>query len=160
MVAPVLLAAGAGGGPSTIGLGSLHGAKPGMSQSQIQAALQVPVKVDYPQAFPGCGTADVSLGGRKAVLWFVGRKFARADFDGGARTAKGIAIGSSLAQLRKAYGGALRSKRQPYAAPGVNDYYVQSATRPRIYNYFTMSNGRVKKIMYGDDFVFAEEGCA
>jgi hypothetical protein len=110
--------------------------------------------------FNGCTGAEFRVGGMHGYALFEGHRFSSVTFDAGARTAKGIRIGSTLGDLKRAYGESLDSTDQPYAAVAVLDYFVRKPNRPYTWLYFSMKKDRVREISCGNRSVFYWEGCA
>lgn len=153
------LAAPAAGAAPPVTLDRFDGVRPAMPLAQVERALGVDLDL---QTLPGtsCGTASFRLpGGVSGYALFLHRRLRSLWFDHGARTDRGIRIGSSEAALRRAYP-RLRSRPDKYV-PGARNYFVRRAEAPHWRLRFDVSpKGKVTAIAFGDDSVFLVEGCA
>jgi hypothetical protein len=154
-----LAARAATAAPPPATLDRFDGVVPRMSVAQVERALGVELDV---QTLPGssCGTAPFRLpGGVAGYALFLHRRLGSLWFDRGARTDRGIRIGSSVAALRRAYP-RLRSRPDKYV-PGARSYFVRRAKAPHWRLRFDVSaKGKVTAIAFGGDSVFLVEGCA
>src|SRR5688572_33484548 len=102
-VVPAGLAADGLGTPARVTLDGVGGARPGMSAAAVSAKWGVPLRPNY-EVRPGCGTARIERPGIAGQAIFMPRgRFGAVFFRNGAVTGRGIRIGSTLAQLRRAY---------------------------------------------------------
>ena len=91
----------------------------------------------------------VFVRGRLGSLWF----------DRGVIAGRGIAIGASLAALRRAYR-TLEIRRDP-AVAGTRNAFVRRARAPHWRLRFDLSpQGRVTQIAFGNQSVLLADGCA
>jgi hypothetical protein len=147
--------------PALLTLDGISGARPGMSSSQLGALWGVRLRVEDSHASPGCRTAVVRADGIAGGVMFEGDHWAAAWFTRGVRTPRGIHIGSTLAELRSAYGRALFREHSLYVR-GAWIYYVQRQRSPHWRLRFDVSPaGHVQTIWFGaTPDVRAQEGCA
>ena len=145
--------------PAPITLYGVAGVRPGMTPADVAARWGVEADTPGP-GFNGCTGAQFRVGRLHVIALFEQHVFSMASFDGDAHTGNGIRVGSTVRQLRRAYGTRLSSRRQPYASPGTLDYFVRKPSRPYAWLYFSIAHGAVRTISYGNRAVFYEEGCA
>ena len=159
-VALVALPAAAGAAlPRPVTIDGVGGVTPGMPPGLV--AERWGIAVD-PLGTPGspCAAAEVRAGALRGYALFRSNRFAAVFFRAGARTGKGIRIGSTRAELQAAYGSALRSRPNKYT-PGARDWFVRRAKAPRWQLRFDVSRaGKVTAIAFGDRAVELVEGCA
>jgi hypothetical protein len=159
-----LAAAGAAtaglGAPARVTLDGVAGARPGMSVAAVSAKWGVAVRPDY-EVRPTCGTARIERTGIAGHAIFMPRgRFGAVFFQGGAVTGRGIRIGSTLAQVRRAYP-KLSSRPDRYVHGGRN-YFLRRARAPHWELRIDVSpEKRVTQIAFGDRAsVRLDEGCA
>jgi hypothetical protein len=103
-------------------------------------------------AFFGSGVVPkyaIFMRGRLGSLWF----------EGGARTGRGIRIGSTFTELRQAYRD-IQVRKDHYVSTARN-VFVRRARSPHWRLRFDVSpEGRVTRVAFGDWTVFLVEGCA
>lgn len=148
--------------PAAVSLDGLAGVTPGMPASLVESRWRVPIVLE--QVASGCATAHVpsrlllALGsGMQGFALFDHRIFTAVFFGQGARTDAGIAIYSTLADLRRAYGGRLRLRPPGYTRRGLRGtrpadaqyYYVARTVRPRWQVQFELIRGEVTQIAFG-----------
>jgi hypothetical protein len=164
VLAPTLAAAGAAaaglGAPARVTLDGVGGARPGMSVASVSAKWGVLLRPNY-EVRPTCGTARIERPGIVGHAIFMPRgRFGAVFFRRGAVTARGIRIGSTLAQLRRAYP-KLSSRPDRYIHGGRN-YFLRRARAPHWELRLDVSpQRRVTQIAFGERAsVRLDEGCA
>ena len=145
------------GVPSLVTLDGVGGVRPSMNVGQVERRFGVDLRLenlgtDCKPAFfrsaPVRGYA-IFIRGRLGSLWF----------ERGAVTGRGIRIGSSLAELRRAYRRV--DVRKDKYVPAARNIFVRRARAPHWRLRFDVSpRGRVTRIAFGDSTVFLVEGCA
>jgi hypothetical protein len=154
--APALAGAPADG---LVTLDGVSGATPGMTPAQVSDALGAPVKLMGPPA-DVCRVARIAAGQLRGYAIFEGGELGALFFEKGARTGKGIRIGSKVADLRKAYGKRLRSQPDKYV-PGARNMFVRRAKAPHWELRFDVSRaGKVTTIAQGAKQVRYVEACS
>jgi hypothetical protein len=131
-----------------------------MNVASVSAAWGVPLRPNY-EVRPTCGTASINRPGTVGQAIFLPRgQFGAVFFRNGAVTGRGIRIGSTLAQLRRAYP-KLSSRPDRYIHGGRN-YFLRRARAPHWELRVDVStNGRVTQIAFGERAsVRLDEGCA
>jgi hypothetical protein len=154
------LAAAGIGTPARVTLDGVGGARPGMSVAAVSARWGVPVRPNY-EVRPTCGTARIERPGIAGEAIFMPRgRFGAVFFRKGAVTGRGIRIGSTLAQLRRAYP-RLSSRPDRYIHGGRN-YFLRRARAPHWELRVDVSpEKRVTQIAFGERAsVRLDEGCA
>jgi hypothetical protein len=154
-------AAAAGlGTPARVTLDGVAGARPGMSVAAVSAKWGVPLRPNY-EVRPTCGTARIERPGVVGEAIFMPRgRFGAVFFRKGAVTGRGIRIGSTLAQVRRAYP-KLSSRPDRYIHGGRN-YFLRRARAPHWELRVDVSLAkRVTQIAFGESVsVRLDEGCA
>ena len=146
--------------PARVTLDGVAGARPGMSVAAVSAAWGISLRPSY-EVRSNCGTAPIERPGVKGHAIFTPRgRFGAVFFQGGAVTGRGIRIGSTLAQLRRAYP-KLSSRPDKYIH-GARNYFVRRARAPHWELRFDVSTRRrVTQIAFGErTAVRLVEGCA
>ena len=145
--------------PSTMTLDGVGGIRPGSSEREVERRWGVELELDY--AFGAqCAPARLSAPGVTGYVIFRNGRFGAVFLRKGGRTGRGIRIGSTLAQLRAAYGSLLTSRPNEYT-PGARDYFVTRARRPHWQLRFDVSpRGRIVEMGFGDRSVRLVEACA
>jgi hypothetical protein len=146
--------------PARVTLDGAGGARPGMSVAAVSAKWGVPLRPNY-EVRPTCGTARIEQRGIVGQAIFMPRgRFGAAFFRKGAVTGRGIRIGSTLAELRRAYP-RLRSRPDRYIHGGRN-YFLRRARAPHWELRVDVSpEKRVTQIAFGERAsVRLDEGCA
>lgn len=163
-LACTLVAAGAAaaglGAPARVTLDGVGGVRPGMSVAAVSAAWGVSLRPNY-EVRPTCGTARIERPGVAGQAIFMPRgRFGAVFFRRGAVTGRGIRIGSTLAQLRRAYP-KLSSRPDRYIHGGRN-YFLRRVRAPHWELRVDVSpEGRVTQIAFGERAsVRLDEGCA
>jgi hypothetical protein len=164
VLASSLLAAGAAAAglsaPARVTVNGVDGARPGMSVEAVSAKWGVPLRPSY-EVRPTCGTARIERPGIAGQAIFMPRgRFGAVFFRKGAVTGRGIRIGSTLAQLRRAYP-KLSSRPDRYIHGGRN-YFLRRARVPHWELRVDVSpEKRVTQIAFGERAsVRLDEGCA
>jgi hypothetical protein len=158
-VLPGLASAGIGT-PARITLDGVGGARPGMSVAAVSARWGVALRPSY-EVRPTCGTARIKRPGIVGHAIFMPRgRFGAVFFRSGAVTGRRIRIGSTLAQLRRAYP-RLSSRPDRYIHGGRN-YFLRRARAPHWELRVDVSpERRVTQIAFGERAsVRLDEGCA
>jgi hypothetical protein len=146
--------------PARVTLDGVGGAHPGMKVAAVSAAWGVHLRPSY-EVRPTCGTSSIERPGIKGEAIFMPRgRFGAVFFRSGAVTGRGIRIGSTLAQLRRAYP-RLSSRPDRYIHGGRN-YFLRRARAPHWELRVDVSpEKRVTQIAFGDRAsVRLDEGCA
>ena len=164
MLAAVFVAAGTAmaalSPPARVTLDGVSGARPGMSVAAVSAVWGVRLRPSY-EVRPTCGTARIERPGIEGEVMVMPRgRFAAVYFREGAVTGRGIRIGSTLAQLRRAYP-KLSSRPDKYIH-GAHNYFSRRARAPHWELRFDVSRAsRITQIAFGErTAVRLVEGCA
>jgi hypothetical protein len=146
--------------PARVTLDGVAGVRPGMNLAAVSAAWRVPLRPNY-EVRPTCGTAHIERPGIVGHAIFMPRgRFGAVFFQNGAVTGRGIRIGSTLAQLQRAYP-RLSSRPDRYMHGGRN-YFLRRARAPHWELRVDVSaEKRVTQIAFGERAsVRLDEGCA
>jgi hypothetical protein len=146
--------------PVRVTLTGVEGARPGMSAAAVSATWGMRLRPSY-EVRPDCGQAPLDRRGLEGSAIFTPRgRFAAIFLRKGAVTGRGIRIGSTLAQLRRAYG-SLTSRPDRYVHGG-RQYFLRRARAPHWELRFDVGPGkRVTQIAFGTrGAVRLDEGCA
>lgn len=146
--------------PARVTLDGVGGAGPGMSVAAVSAKWGVPLWPNY-EVRPSCGTAHIERPGIEGEAIFMPRgRFGAVFFRKGAVTGRGIRIGSTLAQLRRAY--PTLSSRPDRYLHGSWNYFLRRAQAPHWELRVDVSpEKRVTQIAFGNRAtVRLDEGCA
>jgi hypothetical protein len=157
---PAGLAAAGLGAPVRVTLDGVGGAYPGMNAQEVSEKWGVPLRPNY-EVRPTCGTARIERPGTVGDAIFMPRgRFGAVFFRKGAVTGRGIRIGSTLAQLRRAYPN-LSSRPDRYLH-GSRNYFLRRARAPHWELRIDVSpKKRVTQIAFGNRAsVRLDEGCA
>ena len=154
-------AAGAALLPVRVTFEGVAGARPGMTPAAVSTLWAIRVRPSY-ELRPGCGEAVLrGWDGVTGTAIFMPRdRFGAVFFREGATTARGIAIGSSVAAVRRAYPG--MTSRSSRFHHGGREWVARRATAPRWELRFDVDrSGRVTQIAFGTQAaVRLDEGCA
>jgi hypothetical protein len=153
----VVAADGASGPvPGLVTLEGVGGVVPGMSQEQVESRFGVRLRMDR---FGRCAVGFLPTAAVKGYAIFWRGKLGSIWFERGARTDRGVRIGSTFAQLRRAYGRIM--VRKDYYNPQARNVFVRRERQPHWRLRFDVSSARrVTRIAFGNWTVFLTEGCA
>jgi hypothetical protein len=146
--------------PVRMTLDGVVGARPGMSVGAVSAAWDLPLRPTY-EVRRNCGQAFIDERGLDGYAIFMPRnRFGALFLRKGAVTGKGIRIGSTLAQLKRAYP-KLTSRPDRYMH-GTRNYFLRRVRSPHWQLRFDVSpTKRVTQIAFGTgESVRLDEGCA
>ena len=140
-------------------LDGVAGVRPGMSERAVEARWGVSLRLQGTRGSP-CAAARLVARGVDGYAIFLRGRFDSVYFRRGASTPSGIRIGSTLAELRRAYGRRLTSRLDAYVR-GARNYFLRRVQRPRWELRFDVSPRRcVTQIAFGGESVRYTEGCA
>lgn len=133
----------------------------GMTRAQVSAALRSPLEGEPIEDEESCIELTATRGHPQLAFLFQARRLSRISVAGAGpiRTQRGIGIGSTAAQIRRAYRPRLEAEVHEYlGAPGE---YITWWARPnrRGLRFETDNNRRVDVIHAGDGSIRLIEGC-
>ena len=146
--------------PVRVTLDGVGGVRPGMKVAAVSAEWGLDLRPNY-EVRPTCGTARIERPGIAGQAIFMPRgRLGAVFFRNGAVTGRGIRIGSTLAQLRRAYP-KLSSRPDRYIHGGRN-YFLRRTRAPHWELRVDVSPAkRVTQIAFGERAsVRLDEGCA
>lgn len=146
--------------PVLMTLDGVSGARPGMSVAAVSERWGMRLRPSY-EVRPTCGQAFLDRPGIRGYALFMPRGRLGAVFlRKGAVTGRGIRVGSTLAQLRRAYP-VLGSRPDRYIHGG-RQYFLRRKRPPHWQLRFDVSpRKRVTQIVFGEHVsVRLDEGCA
>jgi hypothetical protein len=146
--------------PALMTLEGVAGAQPGMSVAAVSARWDIRLRPGY-EVRPTCGQAFLRRSKLTGYAIFMPRgRFGAVFLREGAVTGRGIRIGTTLTQLRRAYA-TLTSRPDRYVHGG-RHYFLRRSRRPHWELRFDVSPAkRVTQIAFGNrDSVRLDEGCA
>jgi hypothetical protein len=144
--------------PVRVTLDGVSGVRPGMTVAAVSAAWGMVLRPNY-EVRPMCGTASIERPGIVGQAIFMPRgRLGAVFFRDGAVTGRGIRIGSTLAQLRRAYP-KLSSRPDRF---GGRNFFLRRARGPHWELRVDVSpDNRVTQIAFGERAsVRLDEGCA
>lgn len=159
-----LVAAGAAAAhlraPVRVTLDGVAGVRPGMSPAEVSALWGVRLRPNY-EVRPDCGDDEIRVPGVKGYAVFTPRdRFGAVFLDGGVVTGRGIRVGSTLADVRRAYR-PLTSASNRYDPQG-RYYFARRRAAPHWELRFDVgADRRVQRIVFGTHAaVRLDEACA
>jgi hypothetical protein len=144
--------------PSQINPLGMNGFVAGSRFASVEARLDTADHVSYSEAVgePGACVQFTSADGLNTVMVIDG-KVTRIETDNERlETSKGIHVGSTEAELKRAYGSALKREPEHYGEGW--DYYLWSGKDRGI--RFLVSAGKISWITAGDETIRYVEGCS
>jgi hypothetical protein len=146
--------------PAPVTLDGVGGVVPGLTPAQVSARWRIPIRLGPDTVSQGCQTGEVRRAGVRGYVLFENGRFGAVFFDRGARTPSGITIGSTVAQLRRAYGSRLRVEHHAYV-PGGHYYFLRRRQAPHWQIRFdSNAKNRITQIAFGGRAASYIEGCA
>jgi hypothetical protein len=137
-------------------------ARIGMTRAQVERALAIRLEGEALDDANSCIEMSAARGYRHLYFMFVNRRLSRIAADRTSRvvTARGLGVGATAAQVRRAYGRGLRAEEHAYL--GRPAEYLTFWTRPnrRGVRFVTGLNRRTETVMAGDESIQLIEGCA
>lgn len=135
----------------------------GMTRAQVERALNVRLEGEPVDDANVCIEMGPRAGPhRDLVFMFIQRRLSRIAAGGSSRvtTPRGLSIGATAAQVRRAYGRALRAEEHAYL--GRPAEYLTFWTRPnrRGVRFVTDLNRRTEVVIAGNETIRYIEGCA
>jgi hypothetical protein len=142
--------------PSIVTLDGVGDVQPGLAVTEVERRFGINL---HPAVFaPGCTRASFRSGIVRGNAIFVRGRLGSLRFDRGVIAGRGIAIGATLAAIRRAYR-QIDIRRDP-ALPGVRIVFVRRTRAPHWRLRFDVSTqGRVTRIAFGDQSVLLADGC-
>lgn len=137
--------------PFRIGFDGVAPVRVGMTVAQVERALHAKLSIEFPNGDGPDGCGEASARGREESLayMFERGRVTRVDLAGArspVRTATGIGLGSSIADIRRAYGTAARAQTDVYSEEP--DFEVKSPDRKAAI-VFETEHGKVVRIHAG-----------
>ena len=113
--------------PAPVTLNGVGGVKPGMRIAAVEKRWGVDLRLSG-EITPGCETAPVKAGAMRGYALFERGRFSAVFLTAGARTGRGLRIGSSVRRLKALHGPQLTS-RPDFYVPGSRNL-LPAPTRP------------------------------
>ncbi|MDH4339148.1 MAG: hypothetical protein OEW52_10160 [Thermoleophilia bacterium] len=143
--------------PSLVTLDGVGGVRPGMTVGQVERRFGVKLRLD--DLGTECAPGFFRSGAAEGYGLFIRAKLGSVWFERGARTDRGIRIGSTFAELQRAYSRV--SIRKDKYVPRARNVFVRRERAPHWRIRFDVSpQNRVTRIAFGNWTVFLVEGCA
>ncbi len=143
--------------PSLVTLDGVGVVRPAMTVDQVERRFGVDLRLE--DLGTDCMPAFFGSGGVKGYAIFIRGRLGSLWFEQGARTGRGIRIGSTFAELRRAY--RRIEVRKDHYVPAARNVFVRRMRAPHWRLRFDVSpKGRVTRIAFGDRTVYLVEGCA
>ena len=135
----------------------------GMTRAQVERALNVRLEGTPVDDADTCIEMGAARGAhRHLIFMFIDRRLSRIAAIDASRVAtpRGLGIGATAAQVRRAYGRDLRAEEHTYL--GRPAEYLTFWTRPnrRGVRFVTGLNRRVEAVIAGNETILYIEGCA
>jgi hypothetical protein len=146
--------------PALVTVEGLAGVRPGMNVAAVSARWNLRLRPSY-EVRPTCGQALIDERGLEGYAIFMPKgRFGAVFLRRGAVTGRGIRIGSTLAQLNRAY--PKLTWRPDRYMHGTRNYFLRRVRAPHWELRFDVSPGkRVTQIVFGRrESVRLDEGCA
>jgi hypothetical protein len=160
MLAVVGAAAAALRAPLRLSFDGAAGVRPGMSVAAVSARWGIRLRPDY-EVRPTCGEARIGVAGIVGDAIFMPRgRFAGVFLRRGVVTDRGIRIGSTLAEVRRAY--PLLTSRSHRFLHGTREYFARRSVAPHWELRIDVApSRRVTQIAFGTRAAMRlDEGCA
>lgn len=134
-----------------------------MTRAQVERALNVRLEGTAVDDANVC--IEMSARGgplRNMYFMFQNRRLSRIAVDRGGRvtTPRGIGVGATAAQVRRAYGPALRAEEHTYTGAPAEYLTFWVTPNRRGVRFTTDENRRVDSIIAGNETILYIEGCA
>jgi hypothetical protein len=143
--------------PAPVTLQGVGGVTPGMTPAQVAAAWGVRVKLNTYVPGSTCSTAAIKKGRLEGYAIFEKKRFGAVFFfKGPVTTDTGIRLGSTMAQIKKAYGARAKGLPDKYV-PKAKNVFVGGKWKLR---FDVNPRGRVTVIAFGGVPVTYVEACS
>jgi hypothetical protein len=143
--------------PAPVTLQGVGGVVPGMTPGRVSTAWATYIRLSYEIPGSECATAAIKKGKVRGYAIFENARFGAVFFFGGpVRTDTGIRLGSTMAQVKTAYGSRAKIYPDKYT-PKAKNVFVGGKWKLR---FDVNPKGRVTVIAFGGRPVTYVEGCA